>query len=271
MTDRRMERAAIELAGERRRVIALWPRTKRPIREAWQRLATFDLAVIEAEWRAYPDANPGVVGGNDLAIVDVDPPKGGWGTLFALEVEHGQPLPDTRTVRTGSDGRHFWFATDGDVASWNPGPGLELRAAGRQCVAPPSIHPNGRRYEWIDRDVPLAPLPAWLVKAKPKPKRDLQTCRPTMADPVMEISPAIYVPALTGREPNRVGFIVCPLHNDTDPSLKVYDDAERGWFCFGCERGGTIIDLAGALAGLDGPIRSRDFLAILDYLRGRFG
>ena len=29
---------AIELAGERRRVIALWPGTKRPIREAWQRL-----------------------------------------------------------------------------------------------------------------------------------------------------------------------------------------------------------------------------------------
>jgi hypothetical protein len=263
-------RAAKELAGERRRVIALWPRTKRPIREAWQCLATSDLAVIEAEWYAYPDANPGVVGGDGLAIVDVDPPKGGWTTLFRLEIEHGALLPPTRTVRTGSDGRHFWFATDGDVASWNPGPGLEVRAAGRQCVAPPSIHPNGNRYEWIDRDAPLAPLPAWLVK-KPKPKPEVTFSVARLADPIMEVPPTIYVPALTGLELNRFGFIVCPLHADTDPSLKVYDDAERGWFCFGCERGGTIIDLAGALAGLDGPIRGRDFLAILDYLRGRFG
>jgi hypothetical protein len=161
-------RAAIELAREGRRVIALWRRTKRPIREAWQRLATSDVAFIEAEWRAYPDANPGVVGGDGFGIVDVDPPKGGVETLARLEAEHGA-LPDTRTVRTGSDGRHFWLATDGDVASWNPGPGLEVRATGRQCVASPSIHPNGNRYAWIDRDAPLAPLPAWLVK-KPKPQ-----------------------------------------------------------------------------------------------------
>jgi hypothetical protein len=80
------------------------------------------------------------------------------------------------------------------------------------------------------------------------------------------------VPALTGREPDDHGFIVCPIHDDTDPSFRIYDD---GWCCFGCNggdrRGGTIIDLAGALAGLYRPIRGREFLAILDYLRGRFG
>lgn len=271
MTATTIARAAIDLGAEGRRVVILRPRSKRPIHDGWQHLATSDIAVIEAEFRAHPDANAGVAGGNGLAIVDVDTDKGGHDTLAALEVQHGAWLPDTRTVRTGSGGRHYWFATDGDVASWNPGPGLEVRAAGRQTVAPPSVHPRGTVYRWQDRHADLAPLPAWLLRPESAPKSQPENRRPSLVDPVREIPPAIYVPALTGREPNRAGFIVCPLHDDNDPSLKVYDDAARGWSCFGCERGGTIIDLAAALAGMDGSVRGRDFLAILDYLRGRFG
>jgi hypothetical protein len=227
-------RAAIALAVEKRRVLALWPGTKKPIRAAWQQWATSDVDVIEAEWREHPNANPGVLGGNGLAIVDVDPPNGGIVTLTRLEGDHGW-LPATRAVATGS-GLHYWFATDGDVASWNPGPGLEVRAAGRQCVAPPSIHPNGHRYAWLDADVSLAPLPPWLVKpvSRPDPAPDYSRNSPRLTDPILELPPTIYVPALTGLEPGRDGKI-------------------------------------GALAGLDGSVRGRDFLAILAYLRGRFG
>jgi hypothetical protein len=37
------------------------------------------------------------------------------------------------------------------------------------------------------------------------------------------------------------------LHEDRTPSLHVYDDPGRGWFCFGCGRGGSIYDLASLL------------------------
>ena len=37
----------------------------------------------------------------------------------------------------------------------------------------------------------------------------------------------------------------------------MYDDAERGWYCFGCGRGGTVYDLASALWGLE--TRGEDF------------
>lgn len=37
------------------------------------------------------------------------------------------------------------------------------------------------------------------------------------------------------------GFMVCPFHGDHDASLKVYPDT-GGWHCFGCERGGSVID-----------------------------
>ena len=45
----------------------------------------------------------------------------------------------------------------------------------------------------------------------------------------------------------RSGFACCPLHREKTASLKVYDDPKRGWHCFGCGLGGSVIDLAMAL------------------------
>ena len=39
----------------------------------------------------------------------------------------------------------------------------------------------------------------------------------------------------------RHGFMVCPFHGDRDASLKVYQGT-GGWHCFGCGRGGSVID-----------------------------
>lgn len=47
------------------------------------------------------------------------------------------------------------------------------------------------------------------------------------------------------------GFACCPLHGEKTASLKVYDDPRRGWHCFGCGRGGTVIDLGMALWNTD--------------------
>lgn len=49
---------------------------------------------------------------------------------------------------------------------------------------------------------------------------------------------------------NRQGFAVCPLHHEKTASLKVYDGS-RGWWCFGCQTGGDVIDLARHLWGLN--------------------
>lgn len=37
------------------------------------------------------------------------------------------------------------------------------------------------------------------------------------------------------------GFMICPFHGDMDASLKVYE-GDKGWHCFGCGRGGSVID-----------------------------
>lgn len=56
-----------------------------------------------------------------------------------------------------------------------------------------------------------------------------------------------------GLQPDRAGFIRCPFHKgDHTASLKLYPDG-RGWHCFGCNRGGSVIDFAMQLFNLAFP------------------
>lgn len=40
---------------------------------------------------------------------------------------------------------------------------------------------------------------------------------------------------------SRAGFISCPFHNEKTPSLKIYNEIGRGFYCFGCGQGGDVI------------------------------
>lgn len=54
-----------------------------------------------------------------------------------------------------------------------------------------------------------------------------------------------------GFEPNRSGFLRCPFHTgDREASLKLYPDG-GGWHCFGCGKGGSVIDFVMELFDLD--------------------
>ena len=46
--------------------------------------------------------------------------------------------------------------------------------------------------------------------------------------------------SLYGYRPKH-GFICCPFHGEKAPSLKIYQKT-GGWHCYGCERGGSVID-----------------------------
>ena len=53
-----------------------------------------------------------------------------------------------------------------------------------------------------------------------------------------------------GFHPGRSGFIQCPFHQgDRTASLKIYPGA-GGWKCFGCGRGGSVVDFAMELFGI---------------------
>lgn len=89
----------------------------------------------------------------------------------------------------------------------------------------------------------------------PPPAPDPQTLRRwaerNAHDDARRVPPPVYFWLLAGIEvPERGGDVRCPLpdHHERNPSCRVYPSAERGWVCFGCQRGGSIYDLASLLA-----------------------
>jgi hypothetical protein len=69
------------------------------------------------------------------------------------------------------------------------------------------------------------------------------------ADPLLRLAPAVYIERLTGLHVPRHGKVRCPFHQDDTPSLHVYRESHRGWYCYGCGRGGSIYDFAALLWG----------------------
>lgn len=149
-------------------VIPMQPHGKRPLvawREFQQRVASAD--EIDRWFRRWPDANVGVVTGriSGIVVVDVDLRHGGPDSVADAEAAHG-PLPPTVEAATGGGGRHLYYAHPGATLSNRVAirPGIDVRGDGGCIVAPPSVHPSGRRYAWVDGHGPdelaLAPIPA---------------------------------------------------------------------------------------------------------------
>jgi CHC2 zinc finger len=97
----------------------------------------------------------------------------------------------------------------------------------------------------------LSQIPLGWVGENPR-RRNPARPEPREHDVLDDISPPDYVEALTGVEVPRHGMVRCPLpdHVERTPSFKVYESPDRGWFCFGCCRGGSIYDLGAALWGM---------------------
>ena len=49
---------------------------------------------------------------------------------------------------------------------------------------------------------------------------------------------------------DRQNRIICPFHNDKNPSLKIYE-GNRGWYCFACGQGGNVINFVAKLLNLE--------------------
>ena len=106
------------------------------------------------------------------------------------------------------------------------------------------------------------------VQAPDRPRRGRRTgVGDLVHEQLREIPTGEYVARLTGREPNREGKIACPFHDDRTPSLQCYPDGT--WCCFGCRRGGTIFDFAGALWGLE--TKGHEFLQLRARLANELG
>ena len=147
-------------------VIPLRPRDKRPLLPSWGEWQTRKVTENDVRrwWTEHPNANVGIVTGaiSGIVVLDVD---GESGRKSLAQVARG--LPPTPVSNTGK-GNHYIYRHPGFEVRNFAGklPGLDFRGDGGYIVAPPSIHPSGREYEWaIDPQmVQPEPVPEWLMK-----------------------------------------------------------------------------------------------------------
>ena len=162
-----MIRGALTLAKRKLCVFPCLPREKRPATSNGVKAATTEADILRRWWQQLPDANIGVATGtpSNVFILDVDGIDA-ESELRKLEAQH-DALPATVEVITAR-GRHVYFKMPDAPIRNSTGklaPGLDIRATGGYVLAPPSIHPTGRRYEWsVDCASAIADAPPWLLR-----------------------------------------------------------------------------------------------------------
>jgi P4 family phage/plasmid primase-like protien len=155
--------------------------------------ATVDEAKIRQWWKTFPFANIGVRTGFGIFAIDIDTKNSGSENWAELIEKHGK-LPATVECITGSGGRHIYFrAPDGMKVKSSVREitnGVDVRGDGGYCIAPPSLHGNGKHYVWeLSSDplegVPVAPAPDWLL-ALLTPKQTTKTVSAGSEDAILE-------------------------------------------------------------------------------------
>jgi hypothetical protein len=161
-----MLRTALVLAQKGLAVFPCRPRDKRPATEHGLLDASKDPEIVERWWRVELNYNIAIATGtiSNIFAIDVDGLDAEV-ELRRLEADHGA-LPPTVEAITAR-GRHVYFQmpdTDVRNSAGKIAPGIDVRGTGGYVLAPPSMHPSGRRYVWsVDSANAIAAAPAWLV------------------------------------------------------------------------------------------------------------
>jgi hypothetical protein len=161
-----MLNAALNYAARGWKVFPLMPRDKRPPRRSnGFKDGTTNPATIRRWFGSDEPYNIGVCTGlmsGGLFVFDTDGETGEVNKRV-LEQDHGR-FPATLMCETGN-GIHYWFHTQTELrgSASRIAANIDIRCDGGYVVAPPSIHPNGKRYRWLN-DLPLAAVPQWLVE-----------------------------------------------------------------------------------------------------------
>lgn len=118
---------------------------KHPITEFFRRgfhSATTDRATLREVWEKHPNANVAIVPDKELFVIDIDG-QAGQAAIDALN------FPKTLAVKT-SRGVHLYFTTL-SRRRLRSFPEVDCRHdANGYVLAPPSKHPSGVRYRWLN-------------------------------------------------------------------------------------------------------------------------
>lgn len=168
----------------------------------WSETASTDPEQIRSWWAWKPSANIGVPTGarSGLVVVDIDRQHDGPATRQSLAAA-GVVFPPTLAARTRNGGWHFFYRapegtrvanTTAELAGIGKTPGIDVRGDGGYIIAAPSVRPldpdptSGSprfgRYRWVERSLPLASAPSWVVAPRQSPAPAVSRQRSSISD-----------------------------------------------------------------------------------------
>lgn len=141
-------------------VVPILPHSKRPAVEKWT-----DYGIKPADdetfnrWMNWKDLNIGVTLGvaSNLVAIDLD------NDVDGLHAKIESLLPPTPVAKVGAKGKTLFYQYNGQKSQGYSKDGqrvLDILSQGRQTVLPPSIHPDGFPYRWLDNNATMITVPA---------------------------------------------------------------------------------------------------------------
>lgn len=184
-----MLQAALQYAEIGWHVFPIVPGRKEPMTKNGVLDASCELEQIKLWWGDNPTANIGLACGEKSGVYvvdvdfDIDKNIDGFVALDKLT----DRWPDTVTQYTPRGGRHYFFQTKDPPRNKNNfKEGIDIRGEGYYVLLAPSVHPNGKMYQWVEGkaplDIPFAEYPRCMrpekveiVPVAPLPKLDIST------------------------------------------------------------------------------------------------
>ena len=163
-------------------------------------------------------------------------------------------LPPGTAVTQTARGYHIEFFTGTEVpVGVLPAYGAEVYGDGQAIHIPPSVHPSGWRYRYVQeprRDLPTVDLVALGLTPEPKAPRRSSGRHPRRngSQPAADLGTQARfrdLMARAGITPDRGGdeHLLCPWHADAATRSLHVNWAAVVFFCFGCQTGGGLRDL----------------------------
>ena len=135
--------AALEYVQNGFAVFPLIPRTKKPLTTHGFLDASKDPDQIRSWWTQWPNANVAIATGkvSGIFVIDIDGEyPADW-----------PPLDRALTVKTKRGYHYYYRYPESGIPSKGglKGKAVDIQSDGKYVVVPPSIHPDGGRYEFI--------------------------------------------------------------------------------------------------------------------------
>lgn len=223
---------------DKNRFILVKKNLKFPLEQNWTTYNNYSFRDKKVQDWISEGGNIGIATGfNNILVVDFDDEE--------FQKEFLPKLPKTLMQRSGSGGMHLFYKTVEDspdsfkILNKDKKTLADIQAKGRQIIVSPSIHPNGKQYEFINdetiAEINVSELKYIFHEYLNKKNFDDKTYNGEIRKPSL-ISILSQYGVDTSKHPTS-----CPWHASKGGKCFSFNESKGVWNCFHCDKSGDVI------------------------------